>query len=121
MENFNFNNELSGKIALVTGGTKGAGKAIAERLLKAGAKVIVTARNKPESANDFDFISADLSKPDGTSKVIATIAEKYGNIDILVNNLGGSDASGGGFEALNDEDWNAGSVAVKSLGADSLG
>lgn len=107
MEDFNFNNELSGKIALVTGGTKGAGKAIAERLLKAGAKVIVTARNKPESANDFDFISADLSKPDGTSKVIATIAEKYGSIDILVNNLGGSDAPGGGFEALTVEDWEA--------------
>ncbi len=48
MEQFNFNNELSGKIALVTGGTKGAGRAIAERLLQAGATVIITARNAPE-------------------------------------------------------------------------
>lgn len=62
---FNFNNELSGKIALVTGGTKGAGKAIAERLQKAGATVIITARNAPELPNEKHyFIPADLSKAD---------------------------------------------------------
>lgn len=69
MEN-NFNSELSGKVALVTGGTKGLGKAIAERLVKAGAKVIVIARNKPEAGNDnMHFISADLSTATGTDKV----------------------------------------------------
>jgi NAD(P)-dependent dehydrogenase (short-subunit alcohol dehydrogenase family) len=45
---FNFENEIAGKIALVTGGSKGTGKAIADRLLKAGATVIITARNQPE-------------------------------------------------------------------------
>ena len=50
MQQFNFHNEISGKIALVTGGTKGAGKAIAERLLQADASVIITARNAPEKA-----------------------------------------------------------------------
>ncbi len=45
---FNFENELAGKIALVTRGSKGTGRAIADRLLKAGARVIITARNKPE-------------------------------------------------------------------------
>ncbi|WP_224995136.1 SDR family NAD(P)-dependent oxidoreductase, partial [Cesiribacter sp. SM1] len=67
----NFNNELSGKTALVTGGTKGAGKAIADRLLQAGARVIITARNAPEKPDEkLHFISADLSKAEGTQKVV---------------------------------------------------
>ncbi|HTN45802.1 MAG TPA: SDR family NAD(P)-dependent oxidoreductase [Flavipsychrobacter sp.] len=52
-------NELTGKIALVTGGTKGAGKAIAERLLDAGATVIITARN---AAGSQKVISEVLSE-----------------------------------------------------------
>lgn len=103
---FNFNNELSGKIALVTGGTKGVGKAIANRLLKAGATVIIAARNRPEKESpDLHFISVDLSKPEGTQKVVAEILEKYGRLDILINNLGGSESPGGGFAVLTDEDW----------------
>jgi NAD(P)-dependent dehydrogenase (short-subunit alcohol dehydrogenase family) len=103
---FNFSNELSGKTALVTGGTKGAGKAIAERLAQAGAKVIITARNKPENTDDkFHFIAADLSEPEGTRKVIDEIKETFGGIDILVNNLGGAETPGGGFEVLTEEDW----------------
>jgi len=74
---FNFNNELSGKIALVTGGTKGAGKSIAERLLNAGATVIITARNAPEEPNEeLHFISADLSKSAGTQKVVTEVFTK---------------------------------------------
>jgi NAD(P)-dependent dehydrogenase (short-subunit alcohol dehydrogenase family) len=103
---FNFNEELSGKIALVTGGTKGTGKAIAERLLKAGATVIITARNKPEVENtEMYFISADLSTSNGSAKVIEEIKTNFGKLDILINNLGSSETPGGGFEVLNDEDW----------------
>jgi len=70
-QNWNFDHELLGKTALVTGGIKGTGKAIALRLAKAGAKVIVTARNIPETREGvFHFIPADLSKPEGTEKVI---------------------------------------------------
>lgn len=105
-QEFNFENELSGKIALVTGGTKGTGKAIAERLLKAGASVIITARNAPENANEnLHFISADLSHTAGTQKVVTEVFEKYGMLDILVNNLGSSETKGGGFAVLTNEDW----------------
>jgi len=103
---FNFENELAGKVALVTGGSKGAGKAIADRLLKAGATVIITARNKPGDENNGTyFIAADLSKPEGTRKVVDEILEKFGRLDILVNNMGGSETPGGGFAVLSDEDW----------------
>lgn len=105
-QEFNFNNELSGKIALVTGGTKGAGRAIAERLLQAGAKVIITARNAPEKENNkLHFIPSDLSKTAGTQKVISEVLSVYGRLDILVNNLGSSETPAGGFTVLTDEDW----------------
>ncbi|GAA4453316.1 SDR family oxidoreductase [Rurimicrobium arvi] len=103
---FNFNNELSGKIALVTGGTKGAGRAIAERLLQAGATVIVTARNTPEKENSkLHFIAADLSTAAGSQHVISEVLSTYGRLDILVNNLGSSVTPAGGFAVLTDEDW----------------
>src|SRR6218665_3623445 len=104
MEN-HFGNELSGKIALVTGGTKGLGKAIADRLEKAGAKVIVIARSKPEENRNMHFISADLSTAAGTEKVIKEVLSKFGQLDILINNMGGSDTPAGGFAVLTDEHW----------------
>jgi NAD(P)-dependent dehydrogenase (short-subunit alcohol dehydrogenase family) len=105
-QQFNFNNELAGKIALVTGGTKGAGKAIAERLLQAGATVVISARNEPETQNDqLHFISADLSTLTGTAKVVEEIMQRFGRLDILINNLGSSDTPGGGFAVLTDEHW----------------
>lgn len=105
-QQFNFNNELAGKIALVTGGTKGTGKAIAERLQKAGATVIITARNAPENENsNLHFIAADLSTAAGTQKVIGEVLSTYGKLDVLVNNLGSSSTPAGGFTVLTDEDW----------------
>lgn len=105
-QDFNFNNELSGKVALVTGGTKGAGKAIAERLSNAGATVIITARNAPENLSEkLHFIPADLSTATGTQKVVEGVWAKFDRLDILVNNLGGSETKGGGFVVLTDEEW----------------
>ncbi len=105
---FNFNNELSGKIALVTGGTKGTGKAIAARLLQAGATVIITARNPPKKANSLlHFIASDLSKAEDAQKVINEVLSTYGRLDILVNNLGSSETPAGGFAVLTDKDWEA--------------
>lgn len=98
--------ELTGKRALVSGGTKGVGKAIAERLAKEGATVIITARNKPEVMDkQFHFIAADLSRPEGTAKVISEIKTTFGGVDILINNLGASETPGGGFEVLTDTHW----------------
>lgn len=105
---FELTNELSGKTALVTGGTKGTGKAIANRLLSAGATVIISARNQPEeSKDDLHFISADLSMPDGTKKLVEDVLSRFGKLDILVNNLGGSETPAGGFAVLSDKDWEA--------------
>ncbi|WP_343634026.1 SDR family oxidoreductase [Fluviicola sp.] len=105
-QTFNYDNELSDKIALVTGGTKGAGRAIAERLLKAGATVIITARNAPEKENDkLHFIASDLSTPAGSQKVVSEVLSTYGRLDILVNNLGSSATPAGGFQVLSDDDW----------------
>lgn len=98
--------ELAGKVALVTGGTKGIGKAIADRLLQAGAQVIVTARSHPgEQKLKHHFIAADLTIPSETLKVVTEISEKFEAIDILVNNMGGSISPSGGFGALSDQDW----------------
>jgi NAD(P)-dependent dehydrogenase (short-subunit alcohol dehydrogenase family) len=117
---FNFSNELAGKIALVTGGTKGAGSAIARRLQQAGATVIITARNKPEhNDQDLHFIPADLSQPDGTDKIVREVLEAFGRLDILINNLGGSDTPGGGFAVLTNEDW-ASSIRTNLLAPVSL-
>ena len=107
--NFNIDpNEFDGKRILVTAGTKGAGKAIFERLLKAGASIVTTARTQPNDIDPQHFIQADLSKKEGTDKVIQQTLERLGGIDILINNLGGSDAPSGGVMVLTDEDWESG-------------
>lgn len=119
-QEFEFYKELSGKIALVTGGTKGAGKAIAKRLHAAGATVIITARNKPDDDDqNLHFIPADLSRPEGTGKVVRDVLEKFRRLDILINNLGGAETPGGGFAALTDEDWES-SIRTNLLAPVSL-
>jgi len=97
--------EFAGKRVLVTGGTKGAGKAIAERFLRGGAAVIITARSVPEGKADSSFIQADLSTTEGTTKVITEILGRFRGIDIMVHNVGGSSAPSGGFMTVTDELW----------------
>ena len=98
--------DLKGKIALVTGGTKGIGRAIAQRLARAGASVIITARNHPKVTDaNFHFIPADLSLASEVTKVADEIHELYGGVDILVNNMGANTFPGGGFRALTDAHW----------------
>ena len=98
--------EFTGKRALVTGGTKGMGEAIVQRLRGSGATVVTTARSAPADLPQPDlFIAADLSTAEGVEKVVSSVRDRLGGVDILVNNVRGSSAPGGGFAALSDEDW----------------
>ncbi len=111
MENYNHiiidPKELDGKRVLVTGGTKGGmGEAIVKRLTKAGATVITTARTTPDELKDSDlFIQADISTPDGTAKIVENILERFGGVDILINNVGGSSTPTGGVLKQTDVGW----------------
>ncbi|WP_120335609.1 SDR family oxidoreductase [Sphingobacterium siyangense] len=58
-----------------------------------------------KSSENLYFIAADLSKSEGTEKVVSEVLGKFGKLDILINALGGSETKGGGFAVLNDEDW----------------
>jgi NAD(P)-dependent dehydrogenase (short-subunit alcohol dehydrogenase family) len=98
--------EFQGKRVLVTGGTKGMGEAIVRRLLRGGALVATTARSPlPEGQSPSLFVQADISTPEGVRAVADAVAARFGGIDILVNNVGGSSAPSGGFLALTDADW----------------
>jgi len=96
---------LADRRALVTGGTKGAGAAIAARLRAAGASVLVTARSRPAEVDERDFVGADLTTAEGAESVAAETIGRLGSVDILVHTLGGSSAPAGGYEVLTDEIW----------------
>jgi NAD(P)-dependent dehydrogenase (short-subunit alcohol dehydrogenase family) len=98
--------EFAGRRALVTGGTEGVGEAIVRRLAAGGAKVATTARSELRAGSTPDlFVRADLTAPAGVSEVARVVLERFGGLDILVHNVGGSSAPGGGFAALTDEMW----------------
>ena len=98
--------EFTGKRALVTGGTRGMGEAIVQRLRGSGATVVTTARSTPRDLLEPElFVEADLSITEGTEKVVSYVQHRLGAVDILVNNVGGSSAPSGGFAALTDDDW----------------
>jgi NAD(P)-dependent dehydrogenase (short-subunit alcohol dehydrogenase family) len=97
--------EFLGKRVLVTGGTKGAGKAIAERFLRGGGTVIVTARSEPAETAGRHFIQADVSTVEGSATVIREMLARFEGVDVLVHNVGGSSAPSGGFRTVTDELW----------------
>lgn len=83
------------RLVIVTGGTKGVGRGITDRFLEAGAAVVVTARNEPDEPivvgdREAAFIAADVRDVDQIDTVIAFALERFGRIDHLVNNAGGS-------------------------------
>ena len=106
--------ELRGKVALVTGASKGIGKAVALGLAAEGARVAVVARDagmldkaaaqcRDRSGTDAVAVSADLSRLDEVERTVAEVQQRLGRIDILVNNAGA--IRGGGFLTIPDEQW----------------
>jgi NAD(P)-dependent dehydrogenase (short-subunit alcohol dehydrogenase family) len=97
--------EFAGKRVLVSGGTKGAGRATVDRFLAGGARVITAARGTPESIGNVEFVQADLTTAEGGEILAKAALERFGGIDILAHGIGGSATPGGGFVALTDEHW----------------
>jgi len=98
--------DLNGRRALVTGGSKGIGGAIAARLREGGAIVLITARSQPaDLADPALFVAADVATVEGCALVADAVRERLGGLDILVHVVGGSTAPSGGFAALDDGEW----------------
>ncbi|HMG26627.1 MAG TPA: SDR family oxidoreductase [Acidimicrobiia bacterium] len=87
--------DLSGNVVIVTGGCRGIGRGIAERFLEAGANVVVCCRHEPETLprsadREAVFVVADVREPEEIDKVVGFTTNRFGRIDVLVNNAGGS-------------------------------
>jgi 3-oxoacyl-[acyl-carrier protein] reductase len=88
---------LNGKNVLITGGSKGIGKAIANAFVAEGANVVITARGvgalektKEELGENVSILQADITNAEERKKLMNSFVDKYGTIDILINNAGGS-------------------------------
>ena len=83
--------DFSGQVALVTGGTRGIGRGIVERFAAAGATVVTCGRNEPEDLPDgITFVAADVRDAEQVDALVTAIVEKFGRLDVVVNNAGGS-------------------------------
>ena len=116
--------KLSGKIAIVSGGNRGIGRAIALELAREGAGVVVTARDEAllaaavkevEAAGGKGLaVACDLRTPEAAAKVVEAAVAEFGRLDVLVNNAGATKR--GDFLSLRDEDFLDG-FALKFFGA----
>src|SRR5204862_5830401 len=95
----------SGKRVLVTGGTRGIGRAIVDRFLRGGARVMAAGRSRSTDESPVEFIQADVSTPEGIARVSGAVLGQLDGVDIVIHNVGGSSAPGGGVLALTDEHW----------------
>ena len=115
---------LKGKVAIVTGGTEGIGKATALTLAREGAKVAICARRQPlldavaaeitKAGGEALAVSADMSKAADCERFINEVVKRFGGVDILLNNAGTSKR--GNFLDLSDEEW-AADLELKVFGA----
>lgn len=91
---------FAGKVALVTGGRSGIGKAIATRLQADGARVVTAQRGTDDA---FEAIPADFTDPASAAKVVGEVIKRAGRLDILVNNAGMMQEAS--VEAMSLDDW----------------
>jgi len=107
--------DLTGRTALVTGGSRGIGKACCEMLARAGAKVVVNYRvERPwaellaqrivESGGEACAVGADVSVPEEANMLVDETVDRFGRLDVLVNNAG--IWKGGAIEEISDGEWN---------------
>jgi 3-oxoacyl-[acyl-carrier protein] reductase len=115
---------LKGKVALVTGGSKGIGKAVARGLAEEGAKVAICARNKADldtavgelakaTGGEVFAVSGDLTREADVQKIVDATVGRFGRLDILVNNAGA--APGGLLLDLSETDWQT-ALQLKFMG-----
>lgn len=106
--------DLSGRVALVTGGSKGLGKAMARGFLTAGADVMISSRSEAElrdtaaelkqcSSSRVEWIRADMTDRSQVDHLAAAALERMGRVDILVNNAGGNRPQS--IDEIVDNDW----------------
>lgn len=115
---------LKGKVAVVTGGTEGIGKATALTLAREGAKVAICARRQPlldavaaeitKAGGEALAVAADMSKAADCERFINAVVKRFGGVDILLNNAGTSKR--GNFLDLSDDEW-AADLELKVFGA----
>jgi 3-oxoacyl-[acyl-carrier protein] reductase len=107
---------LEGKTALVTGGSRGIGRAIVQTLAQAGAKVAFTYRSRADEANaladelrqagtDVLVVQGDAADVDHAAETVAAVVEQWGRLDVLVNNAGVT--RDGLMIRMTEEDWDA--------------
>ena len=105
--------DLNGRVAVVTGASKGIGLAVARTLLEEGAHVVAASRSRSPELDELDtdlmHVPANLMDPAAPAEVIARAVETFGGLDILVNNAGGPPPGTSlprfGFLELSDDDW----------------
>lgn len=95
---------LQGKVALVTGVSQGIGLATAVSLLAEGAKVLGTSRSAPPPLEGMVHLAVDMAGPEAGDRAVAAAVDRFGQLDIVVNNVG-SARIGTGFVSESDADW----------------